>query len=402
MTQYRFRLNDEAVRVDVEPRTHLADALREGLGFTGTHLGCEHGVCGACTVMIDGAPARACLAFTPACDGAEVRTIEGFEDDPVMSALREGFHAEHALQCGYCTPGFLISAYDIVTRHAELEESAIREQLSGNICRCSGYAGIVAAIKTVIDSGVAHGRGVKVSTATRPAPSDGLSVGPLQMSAAVASRSAAPTEAPMVARTVVDAAGGTVLTHRVDIAADTEAVWKVLHSPSSVVSCLPGATLRSPEGESPLEIAFTVALGPIRATFEGQGEVSYDERAKRGKVVGRGDDARTRTQVEGEVEFVLNEAAPQRCVLELSTRYAIAGPLGQFARGTIVAALAGDIVRAFAKNAESAALGREPGLAGTAEPNQGDAGEGPALGVGALLGGLLRRAGRQLLDRFRR
>jgi len=143
-------INGEAVEASVEPRTHLADFLREKQGLTGTNLGCEHGVCGACTLEIDGVPARSCITFAVACDGAAVRTIEGFAEDAVMDELRAAFTAEHALQCGYCTPGMLVTARDIVTRLPDADETRIRKELSGNLCRCTGYVGIVRAVQRVL------------------------------------------------------------------------------------------------------------------------------------------------------------------------------------------------------------------------------------------------------------
>jgi carbon-monoxide dehydrogenase small subunit len=145
-------VNGQRVEAAVEPRTHLADFLREQLNLTGTNLGCEHGVCGACTLEIDGVPARSCITYAVACDGAAVRSIEGFEDDPVMEQLRQAFTAEHALQCGYCTPGMLMTARDIVTRLPDADEARIRKELSGNLCRCTGYMGIVSAIQRVLAS----------------------------------------------------------------------------------------------------------------------------------------------------------------------------------------------------------------------------------------------------------
>ena len=143
-------VNGQGVEATVEPRTHLADFLRETQGLTGTNLGCEHGVCGACTVEIDGVPSRSCITYAVACDGASVRTIEGFEEDPVMAQLREAFTAEHALQCGYCTPGMLVTARDIVTRLPDADETRVRKELAGNLCRCTGYVGIVSAILRVL------------------------------------------------------------------------------------------------------------------------------------------------------------------------------------------------------------------------------------------------------------
>jgi carbon-monoxide dehydrogenase small subunit len=116
MTRIRLRVNGKVVSDDVPPRLSLADFLRERRNLTGTHLGCEHGVCGACTILIDGEPTRSCLTFAVACDQREVRTIEGFDGDAVMAALRQAFHAHHGLQCGFCTPGMLITAYDLIRR----------------------------------------------------------------------------------------------------------------------------------------------------------------------------------------------------------------------------------------------------------------------------------------------
>ena len=143
-------INGQPVSAEVSPRTHLADFVRETQGLTGTHLGCEHGICGACTVEIDGEIARSCITYAVACDGSKVRTIEGFDDDPMMAALRAAFSREHALQCGYCTPGMLIAARDLVLRKGRLDTGQIREAMSGNLCRCTGYAGIVRAIEQVM------------------------------------------------------------------------------------------------------------------------------------------------------------------------------------------------------------------------------------------------------------
>jgi carbon-monoxide dehydrogenase small subunit len=140
-------INGRKVVADVEPRMHLADFLREHLRLTATHLGCEHGVCGACTVLIDGAPARACIALTVALEGADVKTLEGLADDQRMRVLKTSFHERHGLQCGFCTPGMLISAWDLLRRKPDISERQIRQEMSGNLCRCTGYQGIVRSIK---------------------------------------------------------------------------------------------------------------------------------------------------------------------------------------------------------------------------------------------------------------
>jgi carbon-monoxide dehydrogenase small subunit len=146
MTAIRVRINGSEVADDVPPRLSLADFLRERRNLTGTHLGCEHGVCGACTVLVDGEPARSCLMLAVACDERAVETIEGFAGDPVMAALRRTFHQRHALQCGYCTPAMLITARDLILRQRARSEREIRDGLAGNICRCTGYTNIVTAI----------------------------------------------------------------------------------------------------------------------------------------------------------------------------------------------------------------------------------------------------------------
>jgi carbon-monoxide dehydrogenase small subunit len=146
MTTICVRINGSEVVDDVPPRLSLADFLRERRNLTGTHLGCEHGVCGACTVLVDGEPARSCLTLAVACDERAVETIEGFAGDPVMAALRRTFHQHHALQCGYCTPAMLITARDLILRRRAGSEREIRDGLAGNICRCTGYTNIVTAI----------------------------------------------------------------------------------------------------------------------------------------------------------------------------------------------------------------------------------------------------------------
>ncbi|GAB3147247.1 (2Fe-2S)-binding protein [Amycolatopsis sp. NPDC004378] len=143
-----FTVNGDRHDVDVEPRRTLADALREDLGLTGTHVGCEHGVCGACTVLVDGEPVRACLMFAVQAEGSSVTTIEGMAGpDGTLHPLQEAFSAHHGLQCGFCTPGMLMSALDLLNREERPCRARIREELSGNICRCTGYAGIVDAVE---------------------------------------------------------------------------------------------------------------------------------------------------------------------------------------------------------------------------------------------------------------
>jgi carbon-monoxide dehydrogenase small subunit len=131
----------------VEPRRTLADFLREDLGLTGTHLGCEHGVCGACTVIVDGEPARSCLMLAVQARGCEVRTVEGLAEDGRMNALQQAMWDEHGFQCGFCTPGFLMQITALLAENPEPTEAEIRAALSGNLCRCTGYESIVNGVR---------------------------------------------------------------------------------------------------------------------------------------------------------------------------------------------------------------------------------------------------------------
>ncbi|HEX4658978.1 MAG TPA: (2Fe-2S)-binding protein [Streptosporangiaceae bacterium] len=141
-------VNGERRRLRVEPRKTLADALREDLALTGTHLGCEHGVCGACTVLVDGEAVRSCLLFAVQANGAEVTTIEGLTPaDGSLSQVQQAFRDCHGLQCGFCTPGFIVSATAFLAGHPQPSEEEIREGLAGNLCRCTGYQGIVRAVR---------------------------------------------------------------------------------------------------------------------------------------------------------------------------------------------------------------------------------------------------------------
>ena len=143
-------VNGATVTRRVEPRQHLVDFLRDELGLTGSHTGCEHGACGACTLRVDGRIVRGCLTLAVQADGRRVDTVEGLSDSGELAALQEAFHRRNALQCGYCTPGMLMAALDLVTRSPQATRGEIREHLSGNYCRCTGYQSIVDAIEDVL------------------------------------------------------------------------------------------------------------------------------------------------------------------------------------------------------------------------------------------------------------
>jgi aerobic carbon-monoxide dehydrogenase small subunit len=149
MTSVHIRVNGELFSRVIDDRLSLADFVREQCLLTGTHVGCEHGVCGACTLMVSGKPVRSCITLAAAADGADVRTVEGYDGDAAMAAIRRAFNLRHALQCGFCTPGMLATAYDIVTRIPHADRARIKAELAGNLCRCTGYLSIVDAIEDV-------------------------------------------------------------------------------------------------------------------------------------------------------------------------------------------------------------------------------------------------------------
>ena len=153
-TVVRLSVNGDAREASVEARRTLADFLREQCGLTGTHLGCEHGVCGACTVLVDGAAVRSCLMFAVQADGAEVTTIEGIAGpDGGLNHVQEAFRDAHGLQCGFCTPGFVVSVTAFLRDHPNPTDQEIKEGLSGNLCRCTGYQGIIKAVQLAAAQG---------------------------------------------------------------------------------------------------------------------------------------------------------------------------------------------------------------------------------------------------------
>ncbi|WP_136685609.1 (2Fe-2S)-binding protein [Falsirhodobacter xinxiangensis] len=151
MIDVTLTLNGTPRTVSVEPRETLSDLVRNRCDMTGTHVGCDHGACGACTVHLDGMPVRSCIVLAATCDGREVRTIEATRKDETFGVIRRHFHEKHALQCGFCTLGMLMMAADIIARHPTPSEDQIRNALSGQVCRCTGYMGIVAAIASAAE-----------------------------------------------------------------------------------------------------------------------------------------------------------------------------------------------------------------------------------------------------------
>jgi len=343
----RFTVNDIAVDAKVAPRTHLADFLREDLLLTGTHIGCEHGVCGACTVLLDGEPVRSCITFAATCGGQDVTSIEGLEQDPVMTALRAAFTAEHALQCGYCTPGMLVTARDIVLRLPAADEDRIRLELAGNLCRCTGYNGIVRAIQRVLS------RRPEVVPLVRPA------VRSAKFQQLSLDRTNASERSTIAASPIGDG-----LHEELNLLLPLAQVWAALRDPALIASCVPGATIRSQEGDN-IRGEIAAALGPIQATFTGEAALSYDDAARSGRVVGSGRDSANGTRLQAEAAFRLEEAGAEKCILIIDVTYALKGPLAQFSRGPIVRVFAAELAAMVARNLESRLRGEALPAVGT-------------------------------------
>jgi aerobic carbon-monoxide dehydrogenase small subunit len=143
-------VNGQDYPLRLEPRRTLLDAIREECGLTGTHMGCEHGVCGACTVLLDGQPIRACLMFAVQAEGTAIRTVEGLATGDALDPVQRAFIAHHGVQCGFCTPGFLMLATGVLAREPDISDDGLREVLSSNLCRCTGYQNIVAAVRAAL------------------------------------------------------------------------------------------------------------------------------------------------------------------------------------------------------------------------------------------------------------
>jgi carbon-monoxide dehydrogenase small subunit len=366
MSVIALTVNQRAVQVSAEPRTNLADFVREKLDLTGTHLGCEHGVCGACTVLLDGVPARSCITYAVACEGAEVTTIEGLDEDAVTSELRAAFTREHALQCGYCTPGMLVSARDLVLRLPQADERLIRVGLSGNLCRCTGYVGIVRAVQSVIEARRARN--------IAPEPGGGRKIlGPVGSGHSL--RGGADPAEPMrlvenertspVADSSVDSipnfTPGTVLEQQFNVAHPPERVFAMFDDIAAIAACLPGASLTAPPKPERVEGEIRVRIGPIAATFSGVARVERSPGDMSGRIVGIGNDRRSRSSTQGEIRYRLvpiEQGAATR--IDLSIGYTVTGMLAQFGRPGLVQDLAARLIAEFAGNLDRRLSGTTP------------------------------------------
>jgi carbon-monoxide dehydrogenase small subunit len=357
-------VNARAIEASVEPRTHLADFLRDSLNLTGTHLGCEHGVCGACTLLLDGMPARSCITYAVACDGARVTTIEGLDDDEITIELRAAFTREHALQCGYCTPGMLISARDLVLRLKVPDERGVRVGLSGNLCRCTGYVGIVRAVRSVIEQ--RRKRGVPpVSGAGRSAlgpvgSGNGANTSILNLARAPASKTETRHE-DNAGMAVPDFTPEKVFKEHITVDYQPDRVFAMFSDVAQVAACLPGASLTGAPTPDRVEGMIRVKLGPISANFRGAARIERDLANLSGRIVGIGSDQRSRSSTQGEIRYHLvpiGQGVATR--VELSIGYSLRGMLAQIAREGLVRDLAARVVADFARNLDRHLSGVRP------------------------------------------
>jgi carbon-monoxide dehydrogenase small subunit len=324
-------------------------------------------------VLLDGVPARSCITYAVACEGAEVTTIEGLGEDGVTTELRAAFTREHALQCGYCTPGMLVSARDLVLRLPQADERSIRVGLSGNLCRCTGYVGIVRAVQSVIEARRARD--------IAPMPDGGRKIlGPVGSGRSVhegadqvegirpaASEPTSPETATSVSA-IPDFVPATVLNQQFSVAHPPEQVFALFDDIAAVAACLPGASLRSPSKPERVEGAIRVRIGPITATFHGAARVERNPADMSGRIVGIGNDRRSRSSTQGEIRYRL---APieQGTRVDLSIGYTLTGLLAQVGRPGLVRDLAARLIAEFAGNLDRRLSSTSPGDATAAELN---------------------------------
>ncbi len=405
MVKLNITVNGKPIAREVEPRTHLADFIREDLALTGTHIGCEHGICGACTVVINGEIARSCITYAVACEGAEIRTIEGFDDDALMARLRRAFAEEHALQCGYCTPGMLVAARDLIRRKGGLSEREIRIEMSGNLCRCTGYMGIVRAIaRTMAErekfldklEPPARYLGPAPGLLGAPAPSSAAG-GPSPQRVVAPAKAAAPGPRPVAARPAASGAdrpgadGYTRLTQTIRVAHSRALLWDYMADIEALASCMPGARLDGPAQDGHVSGSMAVKLGPIHAQFAGEATVARIAAEYRGVIEGQGRDSKSASRARGRVEYRLAEEGPATTRVEVTIAYALTGPLAQFGRSGLVKDLVGQLADRFARNLE-ARLSAPAGAAATES----------RLEAGSLLWAVIRARLKAFFRRLRR
>lgn len=363
-TQVSLQINGRNVVHEVSPRTHLGDFIREQEKLTGTHLGCEHGVCGACVVLVDGQPVRSCITYAVACEGRSVTTIEGYDNDPLMAMLRHAFTHHHALQCGYCTPGMLATARDIVLRLPDANERVVRAELSGNLCRCTGYLGIVEAILFVLhelkqtpDARIEALRTPKVLQHQRAEITNSQNsklpfqtftlndASPTQydIHGAHTSTSAAIQDAPQLT------GNGTTILESFDLPFSATTAWALMTDLPAVARCLPGAFISSIDADR-VQGGLSLKFGPMKASFEGIATMSTDERAHTATLNGNGQDRLSHSRASAKISYRIESVEDGHSRVHINMLYSLQGPLAQFSRSGMVQDFVRRMIKIFADN----------------------------------------------------
>lgn len=353
MKAITIAVNGQPFRREVPARMHLGDFVREEAGLTGTHLGCEHGVCGACTVLIDGKPSRSCITFAVACDGHQVTTVEGYGEDHVMRLLRAAFSRHHALQCGYCTPGMLATARDIVLRLPKADEARVRLELAGNICRCTGYMGIVAAIQDVLSQCSSEAVPEVEALRSRPLPHQMNQALPAAVAAlATFEPAAADGPQPTVAAAEPMARepdNNSRIQAHFRVPFPTADVWRFMADLPAVAACLPGAELTDHEADR-VKGKVAIKFGPMSASFNGAARLTRDDATRSAVLKGSGQDSLSQSRAKGDIAYRLTEESATSTRVEVDLLYALQGPLAQFSRSGLVKDFVGRLIQEFGKN----------------------------------------------------
>ncbi|WAP59813.1 xanthine dehydrogenase family Fe-S subunit [Streptomyces sp. S465] len=334
--EVRMTVNGTPSVLSLPARVTLSDALRDHLGLTGTHIGCEHGVCGMCTVLVNGEAARACLLFAVQLDGADVVTVEGLGRPDDLHPLQEAFGRNHALQCGFCTPGFLMSSYDLLANKPEVTQEELPEELSGVICRCTGYRNILTAVG---ETHRAHPGGIPApgncghrALVGRAGQGGNASAGQEDGGAAAAS---------VTDKEIVLLSGDPTIAVEITTGIDLpeEKIWRVLDDIHLLARCLPGAELTDDLGNDHYAGRARVSVGPIKLAFNGLAHiVEHDRSAGRLRVIAQGQDtggAQTQADI-----TLRTKATETGTAMHADAKVYLTGRIAQFGR-----ALAGDVSR---------------------------------------------------------
>lgn len=356
-----FTINGRPATVQVAPRVTLSDALRDHLGLTGTHVGCEHGVCGMCTVIVDGDAARACLLLACQMEGTAILTVEGLGKPDDLHPLQASFSDHHALQCGFCTPGMLMSSYDLLTHHPGTPAEELPEQMSGVLCRCTGYRHIMDAVADVSKSypdGLPEPRNCghaallpRASTGGRSTGDDGHDVGEAQGPVEIHVPQSEPT-------VTIDVAS--------EVAATIDELWVVIDDTDRMARCLPGAELVADFGEDKYQGRIQVALGPVKLSFLGDIHVVERDPVNHSlRLIAEANDPSGGT-VQGTVHLKV-EPSGEGSTIHAHAEMHMSGRIAQFGR-SLAGDVSKDMFNQFTAALDATARGEEP-VTGGAPPS---------------------------------